>query len=158
KIIVNFRLPELRFSSQGNFLAVTKERDPMGYLFNCRTGRAVKTFDNLTFFRFRPDETALFTDEGQVIHWDPRTGRTIHSFGDVHAIDLSPDGETLLAKGADGKLYLLEMNTKKTRSLGQAFFFWQSAIRAAFSPDNKTLVTYSGVELAIWDTASGKQR
>jgi WD40 repeat protein len=158
KTLINFWGSELTFSPQGNFLAVTRERDQTAYLVDCKIGRVTKSFEELAFFRFLPDENAILMDGGKLVVCDPRTGKSIRTFRNFGPIDLSPDGQILLARSIERDLFLLDIETGVARTLRPAPFFWQMAIRAAFSPDGKTLVTYSGSELAVWDIDSGKQR
>ena len=156
KVLINYWGSELTFSSQGSYLAVTSKKDPAAYLVDCRSGCVTRSFQHITFIRFLADENILIRDEGKLILWDPRTGKTIRTFGDHDPIDLSPDEKTLLAGSKD--LFLVDLETGKTSPLKPSPFFWQARIRAAFSPDGKTLVTHSIGELAVWDVATRNQR
>ena len=151
---------ELAFSSGGHFLAVTSVANGSGHLVECSTGRVVKSFQKLAFFRFLPNENILFVEDGKFLLWDPQTGKAIRTFKAMDPIDLSPNGRTLLAQSADKGAFLLDMATEETRPLDPRIL--EGPIRSAFSPDGKTLVTFSRIieplEIAVWDVASGKLR
>jgi WD40 repeat protein len=151
---------ELTFSYSGNFLAATSIANGTGHLVECSTGRVVKSFQELAFFRFLPDERTLIVEDGKSLLWDPRTGKAIRTFKAMDPIDLSPNGRTLLAQSADKGLFLLDMRTEETTPLDPPIP--KGPIRSAFSPDGKTLVTFPKIiqplEIAVWDVASGKLR
>jgi WD40 repeat protein len=151
---------ELAFSSGGHFLAAASIANGTGHFVECSTGRVAKSLQELAFFRFLPDERALIVEEGKFFVWDPRTGKAIRTFKAMDPIDLSPNGRTLLAQSADKGVFLLDMRTEETTPLDPRIS--EGPIRSAFSPDGKTLVTFSKIieplEIAVWDVASGNLR
>jgi WD40 repeat protein/serine/threonine protein kinase len=80
--------------------------------------------------------------------------------GNVHAIALSPDGQTLLIGGAvsgqkSGEARLWSVNTG--RPVGPSLKHPGVVIAVAFSPDGKTLLTGSDDHMArLWSAATGK--
>ncbi len=184
KIILNFSggSPRLTFSSHGTFLlahksendeirALCPNRVALGDLVECSTGGLVKTLGDLTFFRFLRDENLLFCmapagrlgSDGILTHWDTGTGKTIRTFKDFDAIDLSPDGRTLLAQSVENGLFLFDLVTEKVQQLHPPpVLYSQYPSRSAFSPNGKTLITFPETlpdsEIIFWDVASGKRR
>jgi WD40 repeat protein len=172
---------KLVFSLQANYLlavqsenheiqALYPHRVPLGNLVDCHTGRVVKTLRDLTFFHFTADENIFFRiapagrlgNDGILTHWDPRTRKTIRTFKDVEPLELSVDGQTLLAQSVDNGLFLLDLADQKVRPLDPAAPYSQNPPHSAFSPDGKTLITFPesfpDPEIVFWDVASGKRR
>ena len=149
---------ELTFSSQGHFLAVRCKENPTGHLVECSTGRVVKSFQKLTFFRFLPDENVLVVDDGKFTLWNPSKRQTIHTFKNVDPLNLSPDGRTLLAQSVDKGLFLLDLRTQESQPLEPAVTFSQTPPQSLFSPDGKTMITFPDLAINFWDVPSGKQR
>ena len=154
---------EFIFSPHGNFLAVR-----IGYLvriFEWNSGKVTYSeFENLTFFRFLPDENVLMSQEGNLVLWDPRTGETTQRFEDIDPLELSPNGKTLLAYSADQGLVLFNTGTQKAKALEPPItlplpFFALKEIRSQFSPDSKMLVLFPVLnnQITVWDVASGKR-
>jgi WD40 repeat protein len=112
---------------------------------------------------FSPDgkQIVIGDADGRVRLWDLATSRPIGSTlqhpRDIGSVVLSPDGKQILIGSSDGTAQLWGAATGQPtgpllRHEGQG------RVKAAFSPDGKTLVTYgsdSGT-VRFWDAASGR--
>ncbi|HEY1377145.1 MAG TPA: protein kinase [Gemmataceae bacterium] len=107
----------------------------------------------------------------EVVAWDVDTGRRERAFageaGSISVIAISPDGRLLAAGGATksrgtagdaaapGIVHLWDLTTGKPA--GTLSGDSTSVIAAAFSPDNRRLVTASrGGDLRLWDVTSAQ--
>jgi len=99
---------------------------------------------------------------GQVILWD-RAGGKVRQFGlgqvNYSAVAFSPDGKTLAtatwhAWAGQGGVQLWEVATGRLiRRLGEA----SPAACVAFSTDGKMMAAGRGVEVELWDAATGEE-
>jgi RNA polymerase sigma factor (sigma-70 family) len=97
--------------------------------------------DHLSWAAFTPDaRTALLASTKSIYLVDVAGGREIFSFanpsGVLSYLDLSPDGQTLVASGADKKVHLFEVATgKEVRQV--EFPDWIGEV--AFAPDGRSV-------------------
>ena len=99
------------------------------------------------------------SDVGEFGAWELKTGHNLtsrrHSLPWKSAA-FSPDGKLLVAGGLDGivRLYDVENHGNIVRHMRAHQHFIDGV---AFSPDGSRFVTVGGVELALWETSSGKK-
>ncbi len=152
------------FSADGKTLALTGAGSGI-QLWDAQTGEVLRRFGpegNWAIY-YSPDGKSLASSGKQSIHlWDPATGKEIwhfdmHEEGFFHALRFSHNGKLVAVGGANGGGALL-LNAGS----GKLVLQWQahsSGVQSvAFSPDDSTLATGSGVgEIRLWDVTSGKR-
>jgi WD40 repeat protein len=102
--------------------------------------------------------------------WDAETGRPVGEFRDPDLmnfwIDQSPDGKRLALYGHDRRglpapdsaLRLYDLATRKVlwTTVDDEIYVY-GGFRVHFSPDGKKLITASGIDVRVFDAASGKE-
>ncbi len=167
----------IAFSPDGRTL-VSGNADHTVCVFDVDTGKRLRTLIGHTApifsVAFSPDGRTIATgssrEDSTVRLWDARTGehlRTLtgHAYH-VFSVAFSPD-RTLLASGGglDGTVRLWDVNTgKQVRTLpedhpGDTIGTWNRMSPhqcVAFSPDGRTLASFGGLGIRLWDVKTGK--
>jgi WD40 repeat protein/serine/threonine protein kinase len=164
----------LRFSPDGQSLFSSSENQS-ARLWNLAAGPKKPSYQRLVMESQVYAESAAFSPDGQTLAtlgheqssirlWDVATGQARDRLalpGPHRGLAFSPTGESLLTKGYDGVLRLLEAATGRER---QTFDEdpWPMMGVVAFSPDGSTLTSASQVfttgKLRFWEVASGQRR
>jgi WD40 repeat protein len=99
------------------------------------------------------------SDVGELRAWDLKTGQNLMGRRNNMAwkcAAFSPDGKLLLAGALDGAVHLYDVENQG--NLIRQVKAHQSLISGvAFSPDGSRFATAVGVEVALWETATGKK-
>jgi WD40 repeat protein/serine/threonine protein kinase/tetratricopeptide (TPR) repeat protein len=159
------------FSPDGQILATSsQDRSAIGdvRLWDAKTGRALgpplRHLNWVSAMAFTPDSSVLVTGgyDWAVYFWDARTGQRLGSAlpqgGIVVSLAVSPDGKTLAVA------------TSEESHIAASLIFWDLRTRRKinqpgagpgtllqFSPDSKLLATANGLNLRLWDAATGKE-
>jgi RNA polymerase sigma factor (sigma-70 family) len=112
--------------------------------------------DHLRWAAFTPDaRTALLASNKTIYLVDVVSGREVFSFanpaGMLSCLDLSPDGQTLVASGEDKKVHLFEVATGK--EVRQVALPDRTAV-VAFAPDGRSLA----LAARVWFAEDGRRR
>src|SRR5262249_35332801 len=96
--------------------------------------------------------------DGSVCLWDPATGKERGRLPPLDqrlvALAFTPDGRAVASGHADGLIGARAVATgKRIRPSRHDVKTWVDTI--AFSPDGKTLASACGIEVRLWDVASG---
>jgi WD40 repeat protein len=116
-----------------------------------------------TLPRFSPDGKLLAVVGDRHVHcWDVATRRLAFALPyqkfkeHEPAVAFSPDGQTLVAAGMDGKAHLWDAATGRPRR--EPLDHQGPILAVAFSPDGRTLATAGGASTTRrWDVASGRE-
>lgn len=130
------------------------------------------------------DGQTLFSggEDGNIKLWNIKTGKEIRTLkehsGRVESLVISSDGSTLISGAGDNtiklwdianqnlihtfgkpikKVDLSKFRPKNPPSGAIAISFSVSAIKAAISPDGKTIVSTDGINIQLWDVEKRKQ-
>lgn len=160
------------FSPDGKHVALVT-RDPVGWVFDADTGKAVMPLKGHTYaveaVRYSPDGTLLATAsfDNTARLWDARTGAELAVLRPdkdrVYAVAFSPDGKTLATAGWEGPIHLWDVATRRLRATLPGHT--DTVHELAFTPDGKMLVSggeeerrVSGPGKArVWDLATNRQ-
>jgi len=149
----------LSFSLGGmKLLAVNGERGST--LWDLASGQMVHTLPAAKQGMFAPDGRTVVLD-GKLL--DAATGSQIRSlegnWNDVQAIDISPDGKTVMAAASDGTVSFFDFDSGRQRHSEMAHAVGESR----FSPDGRVLMTYGyradlkEYAIKLWDGSTGRQ-
>lgn len=109
-----------------------------------------------------PDTKQFATGEaqGEIELWDLDTGHWRRALsghdGPVTAIAFAPDKRTLASGSLDFTVRLWSGETGTVQRVWTAHLF--PVLGVAFTPDNQTLVVLDGIEVKLWNVATGKVR
>jgi WD40 repeat protein/DNA-binding SARP family transcriptional activator len=161
------------FSPDGRTLA-TGDGQGNVIVWDVSEGRAIETLeghdDAITFLAFGPDGRTLYTTSADSTAriWDvagyrrlarPFRTNTVNDPGasSPRAFALSPDGRTLAAARRDGRVDLIDAETRR-RTGGFEAFAGRAALAIEYSPDGSRLaVAGQGGGVGLWDAGSGKR-
>jgi WD40 repeat protein len=156
---------QMSFTADGKTLALTG-RDGLIRLIDARTGDArgrlqAKVQRGLMNLAFSPDGKRLLTTEGDhaAVLWDVATGKecwrvTKESDGEIlHCFAFTPDGKHVAIGGNTMEVGVYEAATGKEV---RRFRTYRNCLCAAFSRDNRTLLTATNTAIGQWDVATGK--
>ena len=155
----------LALSPDGSMLAATDEKGTTTVRDTTGAGSAVELPSDdapLTVMAFLADGNHILTaDEAHVVRaWNTMTGRPLRfdvPVGRLAAVDSSPDDGRLLALGdEDGRLVMLELDSRRTRWIMSAHDGPVHA--AAFTSDARHVIT-GGQDgfIRMWHTATGDE-
>jgi WD40 repeat protein len=158
----------LAFSPDGNTLvvgAVKDERTPESWKdVNLVSGQVqlwdaqiwtlkhvLKHENYVSAVAISPNGKLLASAGRGVLLWDAQTGERLHSLQELNSptrtVAFSPDGQTVMAGGKDGKVRLWDVRTGKLiatlKGAGLGWFGASEIYSIAFSPDGKTLAAAS---------------
>lgn len=113
--------------------------------------------------RFSPDGTQLITsaEDSQLQRWDALSGEKVVLAGHeswVHALQVMPDGQTLISGGCDGRLiwWPLQAALPTPQRTVEAHSGWIRAIE--LSPDGTRLASVGNDrQICLWDAHSGQR-
>lgn len=131
-------------------------------LYDNATGSSVRLRStNLQGAAFTPDGRYVLTHAnneyvGQL--WDVKSGEEValldSDFGYGYRNErFSPDGREIVLLKKDRTVALWDITTQTERLT----LFTGKAAGAVFTPDGNILITYSGINLMLWDTKTGEQ-
>jgi len=165
------RVYSMAFSPNGRFLASTSGDDPELHLWDMKTRSSGATLPSLGPVAFGPDGVTLASGSPEgIVLWNAATRRSTGAplaLADdiVVSLAFSPDGRTLAAGYATGRVVLWD--TKTRRALGRPLVAVLGRVTGegmpavwsvVFSPDGKTFITgASDGTVIVWD-ATLRQR
>lgn len=89
--------------------------------------------------------------------WDIESGTVLAQLegrkGDIHAIEFSPDGRSIISGASDGTVRLWDVNTRaNTRTLSTG----DMIVSITFSPDMQLIASGSeDASITVWETSTG---
>ena len=115
----------------------------------------------ITGLQFAPAGSTLLVAtagrEGDVALIDPTSGAAqgvLHGHGDVTAVAMAPDGQTIATVGSGGTIILFRTADRSER----ASWAYPGGQSVAFSPDGRFLVTgHATGDGVLWDATSGRK-
>ncbi|MBU1746716.1 MAG: hypothetical protein KKA73_03430 [Chloroflexi bacterium] len=146
-------------------IAMSVSEDQYAILWDLETGELVREYQilksGLFSARFMPNGrlAVLGTLDGRVALLLPYYGQIEREFlghqGRVLALDVSPDGQSILSGSADGSLRLWDLsNGAELRQL----YFPDSGASLALSPDGQLgLVAHWAGDINLWDYTTGQE-
>jgi WD40 repeat protein len=155
------------FSSDGKFLASLSPRgDNRVSVWDVETGQLIDTLARqadspieVVNGMFIPGAKSLLViysnGKSQLWHFDSGVvEESVTSEDGTAFLAVSPDGKLVAVRGSEGSILVLDLTTKQIVSSLAVSDSPDPVIDAAFSPDNKTLVSTIGKKVNVWDIAT----
>jgi len=166
----------IAFSPDGKTLAssTVEKTIRLTNLWETAAGKESRTLKGHGSVAFSPDGKTLASwviGDQTIRLWDVATDKEIRTlrysapaYQGNYAVAFSPDGKTLASASVDNTLRLWEATTGKQVHILRLPFLatavpdsWNQTWSVAFSPDGKSLASWTHDTLRLWDVATGKQ-
>jgi WD40 repeat protein len=153
------------WSPDGNQLLTSGRHDGTARVWDAETGEEIYRLEGLgavagSDWSDTGDIAAVGSDDGYIHVFDPARGQELFKFvgpplnPNMYPVDISPDGERLLAAGGGDSLYVYDLTLSLSFPIS-----YGTISRVAWSPDGQQVsICSDGMEvIKVWDSFSGEE-